>query len=148
MDGMGRVNCSMVRLKAFVYLYGLWLGYFLAGVLLTAFAAPSVVWVGTLLMTVHLCWAGSAAIVLALAWAVSMVWVAAILGSTPLSIYLNASAWALTLFGVWVMAIAFIVMLGFARKPVQQLGFRPTKGFWVLIGLTWSALAVGALCFG
>jgi hypothetical protein len=135
-------------LKAFVYLYGLWLGYFLAGVLLNAFQASWVVWLGTLLMTVHLCWAGSAAIALAVSWAVATMWAAAILGAKPLPIYFTGSSWALILLAVWFMAIAFIVLLGFARKPIRQLGLKPIHGFWALLGLTWSALTVGAVCFG
>jgi hypothetical protein len=135
-------------LKAFVYLYGVWLGYFLAGVMLNAFQASWVVWLGTLLMTVHLCWAGTAAIALAVAWVVATMWTAAILGSTPLPIYFNGSSWALILIGAWLMATGFIMLLGFARKPIQQLGLKPVHGFWTLLGLTWSALAMGAVCFG
>jgi hypothetical protein len=135
-------------LKAFVYLYGVWLGYFLAGVMLNAFQASWVVWLGTLLMTVHLCWAGTAAIALAVIWVVATMWTAAILGSTPLPIYFNGSSWALILIGAWLMATGFIMLLGFARKPIQQLGLKPGHGFWALLGLTWSALTVGAVCFG
>jgi hypothetical protein len=135
-------------LKAFVYLYGVWLGYFLAGVMLNAFQASWAVWLGTLLMTVHLCWAGTAAIALAVAWVVATMWTAAILGSVPLPIYFNGSSWALILIGAWLMATVFIMLLGFARKPIQQLGLKPVHGFWALLGLTWSALAVGAVCFG
>ena len=116
--------------------------------MLNAFQASWVVWLGTLLMTVHLCWAGTAAIALAVAWVVATMWTAAILGSTPLPIYFNGSSWALILIGAWLMATVFIVLLGFARKPVQQLGLKPIHGFWALLGLTWSALAVGAVCFG
>lgn len=138
----------MQVLKAFVYLYGLWLGYFLAGVMLNAFQASWVIWFGTLLMTVHLCWAGTAAIALAVAWVVVTIWTAAILGSTPLPIYFNGSSWALILIGAWLLATAFIVLLGFARRPIRQLGLKPIHGFWALLGLTWSALAIGAVCFG
>ncbi len=134
--------------RTVAYLIVLWLGYAVLGWFLAVYEVPSAIWVGTLLVTLHLAWAGTAAIALGLAWVVAVISIAAFVYAIPA--YMRSQdgrEWAMSLFKLWGRGVIFVLMLGFANRFLQPWNLKRTHSFWILVSLTWSALWLGAIIY-
>jgi hypothetical protein len=122
------------------YLLVLWLGYVVAGQLLAVYNVPTVLWLGTFIATLHLAWAGTGAIAMGMVWVLVLIWIAAITYAMPAYLHsLDGSVWAISLFKLWARGIILVLLLAFAHRSLDA--------FWLLLGLVWSALGLGALIY-
>lgn len=128
---------------AWGYLLGLLIAYMAVGWLLTAYAAPALMWIWTLGLIVYVAWANTGAIAGAMLWVVSVVWIAAYTSATPLLMNWKGPTWAISLVGVWIFAIGVVLMLAFARQALQALGWSRQGTFYRLLVITWSGLITG-----
>jgi hypothetical protein len=134
--------------RTVAYLIVLWLGYVAIGWLLAVYDVPALIWVGTLAATMHLAWAGTAAIAMGMVWVVTLISMAAFVYAIPA--YLRSQDgqdWAMSLFKLWGRGIIFVLMLGFANRFLAPWQLKRSHSFWILVGLTWSALGLGAIIY-
>lgn len=130
------------------YLLVLWLGYVVAGQLLAVYNVPAAIWLGTFMATLHLAWAGTGAIALGMVWVLVLIWIAAITYAMPAYMHsLDGSPWAMSLFMLWARGIILVLMLAFAHRFLESWNLRQNDTFWLLVGLVWSALGLGALIY-
>ncbi len=130
------------------YLLVLWLGYVVAGQLLAVYHVPAILWLGTLMATLHLAWAGTGAIAIGMVWVLVLIWIAAITYAMPAYIHaLDGSVWAISLFKLWARGIILVLLLAFANRFLEPWHLRRKDAFWLLAGLVWSALGLGALIY-
>lgn len=140
-------SCFPIPYRAWLYLVVLFLGYASAGWLLAAFQVPWPIWLGTVTITWYLTKVGPDAIAIASGWVVAIISIGAVEKAwapvwsrqTP---YQQAQLWASGLLLLWFWAVLLVLMLAFADRPLQQLGWlRQRVGG--LLGLMWLALALG-----
>jgi hypothetical protein len=142
------MTLSVRRPYAWAYLTILFFGYALAGWILAAYAAPSFVWVLTLVLTVHLARVGPDAIALAITWVVSLLWGAAYIGANPQGIqWASGSAWGLSLLFLWVLALLLILQLAFASPFILGYRAHKTQKVYFLVKLIWSSLGLGSFIY-
>jgi hypothetical protein len=117
------------------------------GMLLDSYNASLLIWVGTLIITLHLAWAGTGAIALAMVWILIIIWVAVLIYATPKQTHLEPPAWAVSLMRLWIQGALYSVLLGFASRPLARWQLGRTQIFFTLLILTWSALGLGTLIY-
>jgi hypothetical protein len=125
-----------------VGLAALWIG-----ILLDIYNASTLIWVGTLVITLHLAWAGTGAIAIAMVWVLIVIWVAAIIYAVPKQTHMDPPVWALSLMRLWVQGALYSVLLGFAPRPLARWQLSRTQIFFTLLILTWSGLGFGAFIY-
>lgn len=134
------------------YFVAVLLSYACVGWLLIAFRAFPLVWLGTLIVILHLAKAGTEAIVLANAWVLGVVFTAVLQKTWPVFLggYIpkkNAPLWAVVMMLLWFLAIAFIVVLAFARRKLQKMGWNNRQASLILVILAGIGLMGGWLLF-
>jgi hypothetical protein len=140
---------------SWTYLILLGLGYLGLGWLLAAYKVSWLIWLGTLLMTIHLSIAETGAIFLANLWLVFVVSLGIILNSKISLHFLpfnRAQIWALTLLIIWFFSISLIFMLAFAPPKFKNLGLSWLKkvqkyNAHILIAVTWIAMRIGYVIY-
>jgi len=135
------------QILAWGYLLGVLVTFITVGWVLSAYAAPTPMWVWTLMLIVYIAWAGSGAIAVAMLWVVSVVWIAAYVSATPTLMNWRGSSWALSLVGVWIFAMGVVLILAFARPALQTLNWPQKWIFYRLIVITWAGLMVGRFLY-
>ncbi|WP_299409405.1 hypothetical protein [Acaryochloris sp. IP29b_bin.148] len=126
------------------YLLGLWSAYIAVGWVLSAYAAPALMWIWTLGLILYIAWAGSGGIAVAMLWVVSVVWIAAYTFATPLLMTWKGPTWAISLVGVWIFAIAVVLLLAFAQQALHW----PRKfAFTRLVVITYMGLGIGRFLY-
>lgn len=136
----------MTRPYHWAYLISLFFGYALAGWVLVAYAAPNLVWIVTLALTVHLARVGRDAIALSLTWIVSLLWAAAYIGVNPQHLqWASGHIWGLSLLVLWLFSLLLILLLAFAHPRLpRRKGYRTA---FVLVKIVWSGLGLGAIIY-
>jgi hypothetical protein len=137
------------------YLILLCLGYVGAGWLLAAYNVSWLIWLGTLLITIHLSIAQTGAIILANTWIVLII-LLGIFFNTKISLtflpFYKAQIWAIGLLIVWFFAIILILMLAFAQTPLKKIclvGIKKARKYtsYISIVVTWIAIRLGYLIY-
>lgn len=124
---------------AWAYLGILWIGYAIAGWILAAYAAPRLVWLLTLALTVHLAKAGPDAIALSITWVASLLWGAAYIGASPQNMqWTTGHAWGLSLLVLWLLALLLVVLLAFAKQFIPRDISRRSLTLWI-----WCSFGIG-----
>jgi hypothetical protein len=140
---------------SWIYLILLCLGYLGLGWILAAYKVSWLIWIGTLLITIHLSIAKAGAIFLANLWLVFVISLGIILNS-KISLYFlpfdRAQIWALTLLIIWFFSISLIFMLAFAPSNFNKLGLSWLEkvqkyNAYILIAVTWIAMRIGYLIY-
>lgn len=129
------------------YLLGILVTFVAVGWVLSAYAAPTLMWIWTLILIAYIAWAGAGAIAMAMLWVVSVVWVAAYTTATPTLMNWKGPSWALSLVGVWIFAISVVLILALARPALQSLSWPRKSTFYRLIVITWAGLIVGRFLY-
>jgi hypothetical protein len=115
------------------------------GATLDIYRASPLIWVITLVIIVHLVWNGTGAIAVAMTWVISLIWIAVLITATPYDAPMRIGPhWAMALAGLWLQGILYILLLGFAQSVLAPLRWRRRQTFWLLLGLSWGALGLGA----
>ncbi len=127
-----------------IYFLLLWLVACSLGMGLTAYDVSTLIWLGTLGITLHLAWAGSAAIAPAMVWLLALMWIATMTHAQPMQMHpVIAQVWAASLLDLWVRGGLVILMLAFARRALQPWRLHPVPTVGFIVGLSWSALGTG-----
>lgn len=115
------------------------------GATLDVYQAAPLIWFITLAMILHLAWNGTSAIAVAIVWVISVIWIAVLVTATPYGAPVKTgSQWAMALVGLWLQGIIYALLLGFAQSVLASLRWRRVQTFWLLLGLSWGALGLGA----
>jgi len=118
--------------------------YAMLGWFLCAYAVPQFVWLGTVLVTLHLSWAGMAAILPSLIWvncilavgAIDQVW----MWKMPMASYVVVP---LVLLLVWFLAIGSVLLVAIAHQHLKRkLVFAPQRTMF-LVGSSFAGLVCG-----
>jgi hypothetical protein len=141
--------------SSWTYLILLCLGYLGLGWLLAAYKVSWLIWLGTLLIIIHLSIAESGAIFLANLWLVLVISLGIVLNSKISLHFLpfhRAQIWALTLLIVWFFSISLIFMLAFASAKLKNLSLGRLNKFhkynaYILVAVTWIAMRLGYLIY-
>lgn len=134
--------------KASLYLILLAVGYLIAGWILASFHASVWVWLGTVLMILHLARSGSDGIFLAMCWMIGIICTGVILKSWPTFIPLdNIKLWSISYIFLLLLTILLIFGLAFAQTPLQSFRLNPKQGFYLLILLSGLSLLMGVILF-
>jgi hypothetical protein len=81
----------------------------------------------------------------AIVWVISVIWIAVLVTATPYGAPVKTgSQWAMALAGLWLQGIIYALLLGFAQSVLASLRWRRVQTFWLLLGLSWGALGLGA----
>jgi hypothetical protein len=127
------------------YLVLLGLTALTVGTTLDIYQASPLIWFITLAMTLHLVWNGTGAIAVAIVWVISLIWIAVLVTATPYGAPVKTgSQWAIALVGLWLQGILYTSLLGFAQFVLAPLRWRRGHTFWLLLGLSWGAMGLGA----
>jgi hypothetical protein len=140
---------------SWTYLILLCLGYIGLGWLLAAYKVSWLIWLGTLLITIHLSIAETGAIFLANLWLVLVISLGIILNSKISLHFLpfdRAQIWALTLLIIWFFSISLIFMLALAPAKLKKMSLGWLKKFqkynaYILVTVTWIAMRIGYLIY-
>ncbi|CAN1210558.1 hypothetical protein TUMEXPCC7403_10205 [Tumidithrix helvetica PCC 7403] len=141
-------SLSPSKYVPWVHLIVLVVGYTAAGWLLAAYNASWVAWFVTLAVLVHLSKAGSAAIAVATTWIVLLVGTGALAWAYPKNFPPRGGptvAWTLLL--AWIFALVLVLLLAFAKRPLQAIGLGKKQGFYCLVILTWVSMLLGLLIY-
>ncbi|MGL5083054.1 MAG: hypothetical protein ACRC8A_16330 [Microcoleaceae cyanobacterium] len=140
MKGLSSVNLIMLTF--------LILGYMLAGGLLTIFEASVWVWLGTLVITLHLTNTGTEAVVLANAWILAVIFIAVVQKIWPPLLFgylpkINAPLWASLMIFLWFLAIGLVVLSAFVQRRMTLKKLKFSQKTDPLFSIVWMALGVG-----
>lgn len=135
------------RSQTIGYLTVLWFAYGLVGWLLSAYLVPKIVWIGTLVVTLHLALAGLDAIALASMWVVGVLSMGAIDHAWMWRIarpYYQIEP--LVLLIIWLLSLGLVVFTAIAHKQLQKR-FNRAQVLRRLIIPVWFGLALGLLVY-
>ena len=132
--------------KAWLYLICLGVGYLIAGWILASFQVPVWVWIGTVLMILHLTRSGSDGIFLAMSWTMGVICVGVIFKSWPTIIPVpNIQIWSISYILLLLLTILLIFGLAFANTRLELFGFNSKQCFYLLILLSGLSLGMGMI---
>ncbi|NEO97360.1 MAG: hypothetical protein F6K58_01325 [Symploca sp. SIO2E9] len=133
-----------LKLSSRLYLMMLFLESILVGWLLSEYKAHWLIWSGTQTLSFYLAWVGSDAIALAVAWVVAVVWSGTLFRSIPRSVQeASITVWAGALILSWLLGLAFVLTLAFAKRVTNSVNLRQAEAFWMRLLITWVGFGVG-----
>lgn len=120
----------------------------IAGWVLASFQVPVWVWLGTVLMILHLARSGSDGIFLAMSWTMGVICVGVIFKSWPTIIpEPNIQIWSISYILLLLVTILLIFGLAFAHTPLKVFGFNSKQCVYLLMLLSGSSLGMGVIIF-
>jgi len=124
-----------------------WFAYSLVGWLLSAYHVPTVVWIGTLVMTLYLAWTGLDAIAVASIWVVGVLSIGAIRHAWMWRIFRPFyQIEPLTLLLIWLLSLGLVVLTAIAHKRLQER-FGRVQVFYRLAIPIWLGLVLGLFMY-
>lgn len=144
---LSRLNNQLI-----FHLFILLVGYTIVGWLLAAFNAPLWVWLGTLLMIIHLTQSGTEALFIANSWIVFIMFLVTVLKPWP-QIWPSSipdkeiTIWSTTIMLLWLLAILLVVELAFTHHRMKLRNLPSMQRFGILLCWTGLALAGGGFIF-
>jgi len=133
-----------IAYDAIIYLIILFLGCLSGGVLLAAYNANQLIWLGNYLVTLRLVQTGSSSISLAIAWLSVWFWASVFIWAKPSKlIQTDGPTTALWLLLSWTIAISIVFLLGFANQRMSKLGLTKNQSKYGLVVIVWAAMILG-----
>jgi hypothetical protein len=124
----------------------LFLGYGVAGWLLSAYHASWLIWLVVEAMIVHLAWSGTGAIALATFGIAGIIWSATLAKAWFRVVpWVGVPVWAIAIGFSWLLGMALALNLAFIAQNLAFSGFKKAQIFCLLILITNLGLRVGQL---
>ena len=136
----------------FSYLAGLWIGYSLIGWLLAAFAVPPIIWIGSLIVILHLTIVGKPAIALGQVWVITLFFIAGVIRVwpqrwSPEMPFIEPQKWASILLALWGFVTLEVIGLAGGKIPLENLGVSSKQSVYWLAGVTLIPVTLGAMFY-
>ncbi|MBW4519686.1 MAG: hypothetical protein KME16_08300 [Scytolyngbya sp. HA4215-MV1] len=122
------------------------LGYGVAGWLLSAYDASWLIWLAVEAMICHLTWVGAGAIALSTVGIVTIMWSATLANAWFHGIpWIGASVWAIALAFSWLLGMVLMLNLALIAQSFNFAGFKKAQIFCLLLLVTNLGLRAGQL---
>lgn len=143
---------SKLNRPLFLHLLLLLVGYTIFGWLLAAFNAPLWIWLGTILVIIHLAKSGIEALLIANGWIVFIMFLVTVLKPWPQIWpshipYKEITVWATTIMLLWLLAILLVVELAFTHRRMKLSSLTSRQRFGILVCWIELALVGGGFIF-